>query len=82
MTFRQKTVLGIASIEAVMLLLVSFGHIQHAHSTNEQIAQRAESMVALFATLAKDSLLSLDLASLETFVDEMLENPGIVYFHL
>ena len=66
----------------MLLLLVSFGHIQHARSTNEQIAQRAESMVALFATLAKDSVLSLDLASLEAFVDEMLENPGVVYIRV
>jgi PAS domain S-box-containing protein len=78
--FRAKTVIGIAAIEAVMLLvLVWSSHSQLEKSTNEQIAQRAETTAALFATLAKDAVLATDLASLESFTRDMIRNPGVVY---
>lgn len=80
LSFRTKTILGIAVIESLMLIaLVWSGYQQLRESTNEQIAQRAQTTVALFATLAKDPILAMDLASLESFTQEMVRNPGVVY---
>ncbi|MGB0750725.1 MAG: hybrid sensor histidine kinase/response regulator, partial [Gammaproteobacteria bacterium] len=78
LSFRTKTILGIAVIESLMLIaLVWSGYQQLRESTNEQIAQRAQTTVALFATLAKDPILAMDLASLESFTQEMVRNPGV-----
>ena len=63
----------------MLIALVWSGYQQLRESTNEQIAQRAQTTVALFATLAKDPILAMDLASPESFTQEMVGNPGVVY---
>ncbi|MEM7403717.1 MAG: ATP-binding protein [Pseudomonadota bacterium] len=80
LTFRAKTVIGIAAIEAVMLLiLVASSLTQLRDTANAQLAERAVTTATLFTTLAKDAVLATDLASLETFVDEMMLTADIVY---
>ncbi|MGF1528346.1 MAG: ATP-binding protein, partial [Candidatus Competibacterales bacterium] len=80
MSFRLKTILGIALIEVVLLaiLLVS-GHRYLQLSNEAQLQQRATTVAALFAAAAKDAVLSTDLAALESLVAEMLGNPDVVY---
>lgn len=80
LTFRAKTIIGIAVIEAVMLLiLVASSLTQLRDTANTQLAERARTTATLFTTLAKDAVLATDLASLETFVDEMMRTTDIVY---
>ncbi len=80
MSFRLKTILGIAAIEALLLLILVWNSLLFlAASNEEQLIKRADTTVTLFATTTKNAVLATDLASLEEFVEEVLKNPGIVY---
>ncbi len=80
MSLRLKTIIGIASIEAVLLLLLVSMTLDYLKDTNyEGIQKRASTTATLFATTTKDAVLSYDLASLESFVQEVLKNPDLVY---
>lgn len=80
MSFRLKTILGIAAIEAILLAILIFSGMRWLHDSNgEQLIQRGATTARLFATTAKNAVLTLDLASLESFVGEALTNPGVVY---
>lgn len=80
MSFRLKTILGIAVIEAVLLLILivsSLGYLRDSYE--EELQKRAQTTAKLFATTTQDAVLATDLASLQSFVDEVLTNPDIVY---
>lgn len=80
MSLRLKTIIGIAAIEAVLLLLLVSMTLDYLRTTNyEGIVKRASTTATLFATTAKDAVLSYDLASLDAFVNEVLKNPDLVY---
>jgi len=80
MSFRLKTILGIAVIEAVLLAILIFSGLRWLHDSNEaQHIERGATTARLFATTTKNAVLTTDLASLESFVGEALTNPGIVY---
>ena len=80
MSFRLKTILGIALIEGVLLLILIIISMQLLKSSNvEELHKRTYTTAQLFATTAKDAVLSTDLASLESFVREVMTHPGIVY---
>ncbi|MCP4598395.1 MAG: HAMP domain-containing protein [Neptuniibacter sp.] len=80
MSLRLKTILGIATIEALLLLLLVSMTLDYLRSTNyEGLTKRASTTATLFATTTKDAVLSYDLASLEAFVTEVMKNPDLVY---
>ena len=80
MSFRLKTIIGIAAIEAILLALLVFVGLRWLQDSNEeQLIQRGATIARLFATTTKDAVLTTDLASLESFVTEALSNPGVVY---
>ncbi len=80
MSFRLKTILGIAAIEAILLLALVWTGLNFMHDSNEEeLIKRASTTATLFATTTKDAVLSTDLASLEDFVSEVLKNPGLMY---
>lgn len=80
MSFRLKTVLGIALIEAALLLILVLSSLwELRHIGEQQLKQRAQTTATLFATTTADAVLSSDLAALESFVEEVLGNPGLVY---
>ncbi|MFY0676140.1 MAG: HAMP domain-containing protein [Neptuniibacter sp.] len=80
MSLRLKTIFGIAFIEAILLLLLVSMTLDYLKETNyEGIQKRANTTATLFATTTKDAVLSYDLASLESFVQEVLKNPDLVY---
>ncbi len=80
MSLRFKTVIGVALIEAFLLALLIGTVISYQHDSAEQaLLKRAATTASLFASTAKDPVLSLDLASLEAFGDELLANPDLVY---
>jgi signal transduction histidine kinase len=79
-SLRLKTILGIATIEAILLLLLISMTLDYLRETNyEGLIKRASTTATLFATTSKNAVLSYDLASLESFVDEVLKNPDLVY---
>ena len=80
LSLRWKTILGVAGIEAVLLLLlVSLALGQMTKSSNAGLVKRATTAATLFATTSKDATLSYDLASLESFVSEVMKNPDVRY---
>jgi C4-dicarboxylate-specific signal transduction histidine kinase len=80
MTLRFKTVIGVALIEALVLALLIGTVVSFQHDSAEQaLLKRANTTATLFASTTKDPVLSLDLASLEAFSLELLENPDLVY---
>jgi signal transduction histidine kinase len=80
MSFRLKTILGIAAIEAILLLLLIWSSLGDLRATNEDaLMKRANTVVHLFGTTTQDAVLSTDLATLESAVREVLKNPGMAY---
>ncbi len=80
MSFRFKTIIGIALIESILLLTLIMSVLGFLHTSHEkEINQRALSTAKLFATMSKDAVLASDLASLESFVKDLLTNEDIVY---
>jgi len=80
MSFRLKTILGVAAIEAILLTLLVWSGLEYISQSNQrEFTQRAIATVKSFAVTSKDAVLSTDLASLESFVTEVLSYPGVVY---
>ena len=48
-------------------------------SNEEALLKRTETTAKLFASTTQSAVLATDLSALESFVDELLTNPGIVY---
>ncbi len=83
MSLRFKTVIGVALIEAIVLALLIFTVIGHMNKNAEQaLLKRSSTTVSLFASTAKDPVLSYDLASLDTFSKELITNPDIAYVRI
>ena len=80
MSFRLKIILGIATIEAVLLLILIGSSLNLLKTSNEQeLANRAYTAARLFATASQNAVLATDLASLHSLVAQVLTNPGVVY---
>ena len=80
MSFRLKTILGIGLIQATLLLILNWYGFNALQSSNEQeLIKRAQTTAALFASATHNAALASDLAALESFVEEILTNPDIVY---
>ena len=83
MTFRAKTIIGIALIESALLLVLVFSGLNYLAESNElQLRQRAESTAQLFAAATRDAILSTDLATLESTASELLSTPDVVYIRI
>jgi diguanylate cyclase (GGDEF)-like protein/PAS domain S-box-containing protein len=79
-SFRLKTILGVGLIEALLLALLIGSVLDYLHRSNErQFLDHATTAANLFATTTKDAVISNDLASLESYIDEFMKDPGVVY---
>ncbi|MBE1299638.1 MAG: HAMP domain-containing protein [Alteromonadaceae bacterium] len=79
-TLKMKTIIGIATIEALLLgILIYTALHMMTSSINEGLSKRAFTASTLFAETAQDALLTHDLASLEAYSQQMLKNPDVVY---
>ena len=80
MSFRLKTILGIAAIEAVMLTLLVWSGLHFIErSVEQEFTQRAQATIKAFTVTTKDAVIASDLASLQSFVQETLNYPGVLY---
>lgn len=80
LSLRSKTIFGVAAIEGILLIAMVLSAIHFFTKTaNSDLQKRANTTAKLFATMAEDAVLSYDLASLNTFVNEIMENPDIRY---
>jgi len=83
MSFRLKTILGIALIESILLILLIFSGMKFFSDSNEShLKQRAETTSLLFSKAVKDALISYDLATLSSFTDDILTLPDIRYVRI
>ncbi|MDO6693201.1 ATP-binding protein [Aliiglaciecola sp. 3_MG-2023] len=80
LSLRNKTIVSIAVIEAVLLVALIFTAINFMRNTlNENLVSRSTTVATLFASTTKNAVLTYDLASLETYCAELLSNPDILY---
>jgi len=80
MSFRLKAILGIAVIQAILLMVMIWNGIGILTSTNEQeLLKRSSTTASLFSSSAQGAVLGMDFAALESLVKHILANPGIVY---
>lgn len=83
MSFRLKTILGIALIESVLLAILVLSSLSFLHDSNEkQLIAHATQTSALFASATKDAVLATDLARLESFVSEILGHAEVRYVRI
>ncbi|QEL54855.1 ATP-binding protein [Chromobacterium paludis] len=80
MSFRLKTILGIALIEMIMLgILLHFG-LGLLHDTSaRELLKRRQIIAEQFAQANQNAVLSTDLATLQNAVEQMVKSAGIVY---
>jgi C4-dicarboxylate-specific signal transduction histidine kinase len=79
-SLRNKTILGVALIEAILLIILVFTAVNFMRNTlNEDLTKRAFTVATLFATTTKNSVLSYDLASLDAYCIELMKNPDVAY---
>jgi len=80
MSFRLKTILGIATIEAILLAILIFNTLNYLRDSNEkQLLERVSTASQLFATATKDAVISYDLATLDSILETVMGNPGVAY---
>lgn len=80
MSFRWKIILGVTAIQAVLLVILIWSGLNVLKQSNEEaLLKRTDTTAKLFASTAQAAVLATDLAALESFVGEVLSNPGIVY---
>ena len=80
MSFRLKTILGIALIESIVLILLILIGMHFFHQSNEShLQQRVETTSLLFSKAIKNAVIANDLATLESFIEDILTLPDIVY---
>jgi signal transduction histidine kinase/AmiR/NasT family two-component response regulator len=83
MSFRLKTILGIAAIEATLLLLLVGSGLSYLRNTSEAaLVTRAETSAKMFASAIKNAAMSSDVASLRSFFDEVATNRDLAYARL
>jgi signal transduction histidine kinase len=73
MRFRTKTILGIAVIEITLLAILVGSTLSVLRKSNEaELIRRVQLAGQLLAVAAKDALISQDLATLDSLVDEAM----------
>lgn len=80
MFFKLKTLIGIVSIQLILLLVLTWGGLNTLRSSNEEeLYKRAYSNARLVATTAQNAVLASDLAGSEALMDQVIQNPDVVY---
>lgn len=83
MSFRLKVIAGLFLIQSLILSTLFYICINILHdSTKEGLITRAQSTTQLLASLAKDSVLSYDLATLASYADDIMQQPGMAYIRI
>ena len=80
MSLRLKTILGVGLIEAILLLILISTVLSYMRSTsNNNLNNFITTTTTLSATATQDAILSHDLATLDTFIEEILKNKAVIY---
>ena len=80
MSFRLKTILGIAIIQASLLIILVTSSLNFLTSSNEKlISHNTETTAHIFTTAIKEALLSSDIATIQRFLEEIKQHPEMRY---
>ena len=80
MSFRLKIILGVTALQALLLVFMIWGGLSILSKTSEQaLLERTSTTTRLLASTAQAAVIATDLASLESYVNQVLTNPGVVY---
>ncbi len=83
MSFRLKTILGIALIELfVMLILIFMNQTHFGGTANSEAYDRGRVTVQLFSSMVTDAVISSDLAGIDSMIDNMLKNDELIYLRV
>ena len=83
MSFRLKTIIGIASIEAMLLLFLIWTGINYLRTSNEtELLKRASVTLTLLSRASQDAVLSTDIATLEDIAAEAIKIPELTYVRI
>ena len=83
MSFRLKTILGIALIElSVMAILIAVNQFSLGGTARTQLYERVRSTGDLFATMVADAVISTDLATLDAMIENTLGSDELVYIRV
>lgn len=83
MSFRLKTIIGVASIEAVLLLFLVWTGISYLRTSSEaDLLEQATSTLTLLSHAARDAMLSTDIATLEDLATETTRASELVYVRI
>jgi PAS domain S-box-containing protein len=80
MSFKLKTALGLAFIQGSLLMLLLYVSFTELNRTAQSgVSEKANTATQLLATLAKDGVLSYDIATLESYTKGIITQEGILY---
>ncbi|WP_068406710.1 ATP-binding protein [Labrenzia sp. OB1] len=83
MSFKLKTILGIALIEVFVLAILVGTSLHDLRSSNErELKSRAHTSAQLLATMTADAVVASDLATLDILVEQALSNEGLMYVQI
>ncbi|MES9905789.1 MAG: ATP-binding protein [Sedimenticola sp.] len=83
MSFRLKTIIGIAVIEAALLLILVLASLNFLRTSNQEaMSNRVESTMQTFATMVKDPMIGSDLATVDLFTSELAAHEDITYVRI
>ena len=78
MSFRLKTVLGIAGIEIILLSILIVSSLHYLRVSNEQqLLERARTTAKLVATMTSDAVVAMDIDTIDVLINQTMKNPGI-----
>lgn len=83
MSFRLKTILGIAMIElSVMAILIGINQFALGGSATTQLYERVEATSRVFANAVSDAVIATDLATLDATLDTAMTTEDIAYLRV
>lgn len=83
MSFRLKTILGVAVIQAIVLAILTMGTLDFLRNANErQLRDYARVTASNVAAMAQDGVLAMDLGRLLALARRFEGNPGIAYVRI
>ena len=78
MSFRLKTVLGIAVLEIIFLSILIVSGLHYLRVSNEQqLMERSRTTANLVATMTSKAVFAMDIATIDDLLDQTVNNPDI-----
>ncbi len=83
MSFRSKTIIGIALIEVIILMILIFNSLNFLRDSNrDALKEMANSTVRIMVAIMKDPLISSNLATLDSFALELIAHSKIRFIKI